>query len=109
MREWQIIYIITLLIINKYLYNMIYLEAFDPFKTKPNNVDLVERGVYGVMVWIKDEWVPTEITEDDFYKYEHIIMDEKNPDYEKLQANLYEVNVSGAYKGWPLVSLYKNL
>jgi hypothetical protein len=36
-------------------------------------------------------------------------MDEKNPDYEKLQANLYEVNVSGAYKGWPLVSLYKNL
>lgn len=87
---------------------MIQLDAFEPFKKKPNNVELVERGVYGVMVWTNDTWIPTEVNEEDFYKYEHIIMDQDNPDYEKLQANLYEVNASGAYKGWPLVKQYKN-
>lgn len=53
------------------------LEAFDFFKTYEQNTDLIERNVFGVLILINGEWVPTEITEDDFYKYKHIF---RNPD-----------------------------
>jgi hypothetical protein len=78
------------------------LEAFDFFKTYEQNADLIERNVFGVLILIDGEWVPTEITEDDFGKYKHIFRDPEDADSNILFDAAKQITNFGR-PAWPLV------
>jgi hypothetical protein len=49
---------------------MLNIDMFDSFQQQENNELLVSQQKYGVLVLNENnEWVPTEITEEDFPKY----------------------------------------
>ena len=78
------------------------LEAFDFFKNYEQNADLISRNVFGVLVLIDGEWVPTEITEDDFPKYKHIFRNAEDPDSNILFDKAKQITNFGR-PAWPLV------
>ena len=51
---------------------MLQLTAFEHFKEQFRNKSLVDRDLFGVLSLVKNEWVPTEITAEDFVRYEHV-------------------------------------
>lgn len=83
---------------------MITLEAFDSFKANEANFELVQENKFGVLVMKDNDWVATEITEDDFVKYTTV-------DTSKFIEGSEEYNVfekandlsAFQYKAWPLV------
>jgi hypothetical protein len=83
---------------------MLYLNAFDHFRSSPKNKFLVSQNKYGVLVLTDGEWVPTEITEDDFVRYVHVEKYESEEEQIRLLAEAEEL---GYYTApfWPLVKL----
>ena len=53
-------------------------------KSEIKNKPLVDKGLFGVLILTKKKWVPTEIKEEDFARYEHV----SDYDTEKLRIKL---------------------
>ena len=83
---------------------MLHLNAFEHFKEQFRNKSLVDRDLFGVLVLTKNEWVPTEITAEDFARYEHIVIYESDEIQIKLEDSAYTLGNTIAPM-WPLVRL----
>lgn len=83
---------------------MIWKESFEHFSQEFCNKELVEKGVYGVLVidWDENTWTPTEVVEDDFPKYSHIAKYKTDEQKEIMVEKAFALN-SGEYRMWPLV------
>jgi hypothetical protein len=82
---------------------MLNTDMFDSFQMQDSNELLVSQNKYGVLVLNNDnEWVPTEITEEDFPKYNVIVelLDYENG--EDLKASAEELG-SVIAPMWPMV------
>jgi hypothetical protein len=83
---------------------MLYLSAFEHFNAEPKNKSLVNKDIFGVLVLKDNQWVPTEILEEDFVRYNHVV----DSTYEseeiqiKLEHEAYRLGNSMAPM-WPLV------
>ena len=79
---------------------MINLEAFAPFLEAELNAELKNAGKFGVLLLSDGVWIPTEITEDDFIKYDHFL----NPiEQQEEGLNLAAAAISTNHPAWPLV------
>lgn len=81
---------------------MLHLMSFEHFKEQFRNKSLVDRDLFGVLVLKKNKWVPTEITAEDFVRYEHV----SDYDTEKLRIKLEDsayVLGNTIAPMWPLV------
>jgi hypothetical protein len=81
---------------------MLYLSSFEHFKNQFKNKPLVEKGLFGVLVLTNNEWVPTEITEDDFARYVHVSEYDSDDLRIKLEDDAYVLGNTTAPM-WPLV------
>ena len=81
---------------------MLHLNAFEHFTEQFRNKSLVDRDLFGVLVLTKNEWVPTEITAEDFIRYEHIVRYESDEIQIKLEDSAYTLGNTIAPM-WPLV------
>jgi hypothetical protein len=83
---------------------MLHLSAFEHFSSETKNKSLVNKGLFGVLVLKDNEWHPTEIVEEDFVRYTHVV----DSTYEseeiqiKLEHEAYRLGNSMAPM-WPLV------
>jgi hypothetical protein len=81
---------------------MLHINSFEHFKMQLKNKPLVDSGLFGVLVLTNNEWVSTEITEDDFARYEHVSEYETEDLRIKLENDAYILaNISAPM--WPLV------
>lgn len=81
---------------------MLHLSAFEHFKEQFKNKSLVDKDLFGVLVLTKNKWVPTEITTEDFVRYEHIVRYESEEIQIKLEDQAYTLGNTIAPM-WPLV------
>jgi len=81
---------------------MLHLSAFEHFKEQFRNKSLVDRDLFGVLVLTKNKWVPTEITDEDFARYEHVYQYESEEIKIKLEDSAYTLGNTIAPM-WPLV------
>lgn len=85
---------------------MIMLEAFEPFMEHPKNTELVEKGLYGVILLDEttNEWTPISIEEQELVKYEHVIFEhiEDGPIKDKLMAEASLLSHDQC-TSWPMV------
>lgn len=83
---------------------MIWKESFEHFSEQHLNNDLIEKGLYGVLVinWDENIWTPTEITEEDFPRYSHVAKYQSEEQKELMESKAFELN-STKYPMWPLV------
>lgn len=81
---------------------MLHLDSFGHFKQEIKNKPLVTEGLFGVLVLINNEWVPTHITEEDFARYEHVSVYETEELRIKLENDAYILGRTMAPM-WPLV------
>ena len=68
---------------------MLQLTAFEHFKEQFRNKSLVDRDLFGVLSLVKNEWVPTEITAEDFVRYEHVSENDTEQLRIKLEDDAY--------------------
>jgi hypothetical protein len=68
------------------------LEAFGQFLIDPVNSELIENKLFGVAVLENGELTQTHILEEDFIKYNHIILD-TYPNSEEIQNKIKENNI----------------
>jgi hypothetical protein len=68
------------------------LEAFGQFLIDPVNSELIENKLFGIAVLENGELTQTHILEDDFIKYNHIILD-THPNSEEIQNKIKENNI----------------
>lgn len=85
---------------------MLHLNSFGHFKQQIKNKPLIDKGLFGVLVLVDNEWVPTEITEDDFARYEHVSEYETEELRIKLENDVYILGNTIAPM-WPLVKKIK--
>jgi hypothetical protein len=83
---------------------MLHLSSFEHFTEQFKNKSLVDRDLFGVLVLTKNQWVPTEITAEDFVRYEHVISYESDEIQIKLEDDAYTLGNTIAPM-WPLVKL----
>lgn len=83
---------------------MLQLNAFEHFSKEVRNKPLVDRGLFGVLVLTKKKWVPTEISSEDFVRYEHVSEYDTEKLRIKLEDDAYTLGNSIAPM-WPLVRL----
>lgn len=81
---------------------MLHLSSFEHFKKQFKNKPLVDSGLFGVLLLVNNEWVPTEITEEDFARYEHVSEYETDELRIKLEDSAYILGNTIAPM-WPLV------
>ena len=85
---------------------MLYLTSFEHFKTQSKNKPLIDKGLFGVLLLVDNEWVPTEITEEDFARYEHVSEYDSEDLRIKLEDDAYVLGNTKAPM-WPLVKKIK--
>jgi hypothetical protein len=85
---------------------MLHLSSFEHFKEQFRNKSLVDRDLFGVLVLNKNEWVATEITAEDFVRYEHVSTYESEELRIKLEDEAYTLGNTIAPM-WPLVQKIK--
>ena len=83
---------------------MLHLSAFEHFKEQFRNKSLVDRDLFGVLSLVNNEWVPTEITAEDFVRYEHVSEYDTEQLRIKLEDDAYTLGNTIAPM-WPLVKL----
>jgi len=83
---------------------MLHLNAFEHFAEQFRNKSLVDKGLFGVLSLENNEWVPTEITSEDFVKYEHVSEYDTETLRIKLEDSAYTLGNTIAPM-WPLVKL----
>jgi hypothetical protein len=81
---------------------MLHLSSFEHFTEQFKNKSLVDKGLFGVLVLTKNQWVPTEITAEDFVRYEHVVWYESEEIQTKLEEQAYTLGNTIAPM-WPLV------
>jgi hypothetical protein len=81
---------------------MLQLTAFEHFKEQFRNKSLVDRDLFGVLSLVNNEWVPTEITAEDFVRYEHVSEYDTEQLRIKLEDDAYILGNTIAPM-WPLV------
>lgn len=82
---------------------MLHTDMFDSFQTQDSNELLVSQNKFGVLVLDENnEWVPTEIEEADFAKYEVISEVLEFDNGEELKEKAEELAMTIA-TSWPLV------
>ena len=82
---------------------MLHTDMFDSFQMQDSNELLVSQNKFGVLVLDENnEWVPTEIEEADFAKYEVIseLLDYENGEELKESADELAATIAPM---WPLV------
>ena len=83
---------------------MLKYNAFEHFKQDFKNKSLVDKDLFGVLVLTNNIWVPTEITEEDFARYEHVSEYDSEELRIKLEDEAFTLEHSIAPM-WPLVKL----
>jgi len=68
------------------------LEAFGQFLIDPVNSELIQNKLFGVAVLENGELTQTHILEEDFIKYNHIILD-TYPNSEEIKNKIKENNI----------------
>ncbi len=82
---------------------MLHTDMFDSFQMQDSNELLVSQNKFGVLVLDENnDWVPTEIEESDFVKYEVIseVLDLENGEELKEKADELAMTIATM---WPLV------
>jgi hypothetical protein len=82
---------------------MLHTDMFDSFQMQDSNELLVSQNKFGVLVLDENnDWVPTEIEESDFVKYEVIseVLDFENGEVLKEKADELAMTIAPM---WPLV------
>ena len=87
------------------------IDMFTPFKSEDVNSGLVTLNKYGVLVAHEGTWVPTEIEESDFSKYELFNIeynveniDDYNDEHIALIQSISQIKNSNQYSSWVYVS-----
>lgn len=68
------------------------LEAFGEYLINPVNSELIEKTLFGIAILENGELTETHILEEDFNKYEHIILDDY-PNSEEIINKIKEKNI----------------
>ena len=68
------------------------LEAFGQYLINPVNSELIENKLFGIAILENGELTETHILEEDFNKYEHIILDDY-PNSEEIINKIKENNI----------------
>jgi len=68
------------------------LEAFEYFLINDVNSELIKNKLFGIAVLENTELTVTHILEEDFNKYEHILL-EDHPNLEEIQNKIKENNI----------------
>ena len=68
------------------------LEAFGQYLINPVNSELIENKLFGIAILENGELTETHILEEDFNKYEHIILDDY-PNSEEIINKIKEKNI----------------
>ena len=66
------------------------LEAFKHYLTDTANSELIENKLFGIFILENGELTETHILEEDFNKYEHIILDSIYPNLEEISNKIKE-------------------
>ena len=69
------------------------LEAFGQYLINPVNSELIENKLFGIAILENGELTETHILEEDFNKYEHIILDDY-PNSEEIINKIKEKNIN---------------
>ena len=76
------------------------LEAFEHFLISTHTQNLIEYGLFGVLLLENGNLTPLTILEEDFNKYNHVFLTDDYPNKEDIRSKMTDTT-----PGYPIVTL----